>query len=58
MIELDRAVYSPCPLCEEGKGGPLWQIKARRVILDEKAQTVSYRDARLEMFGVPIAYTP
>ena len=58
VIEFDRAVYSPCPLCEEGKGGPLWQIKARRVILDEKAETVTYRDARMEMFGLPIAYTP
>ena len=57
-IEFDRAVYSPCPLCEEGKGGPLWEIKARRVVLDETAQTVTYNDARLEMFGVPIAYTP
>lgn len=57
-VELDRAVYSPCPLCSDGSGGPLWQIKARRVILDEQAQTVSYRDARLEMFGVPFLYTP
>ena len=57
-VEFDRAVYSPCPLCEEGKGGPLWEIKARRVILDEEAETVTYNDARLEMFGVPIAYTP
>ena len=58
LIELDRAVYSPCPLCDDGKGNPLWQIKARRVIYDQTAQTVSYRDARLEMFGLPIAYTP
>ena len=58
IVTLDRAVYSPCPLCKDGSGGPLWQIKARRVILDEQAQTVSYRDARLEMFGVPFLYTP
>jgi LPS-assembly protein len=58
VIELDRAVYSPCPLCKDGPGRPLWQIKARRVIWDQDAQTVSYRDARLEMFGVPVAYTP
>ena len=58
VIELDQAVYSPCPLCREDDGMPLWQIKARRVIYDENADTVSYRDARLEMFGFPIAYTP
>ena len=57
-VDFDRAVYSPCPLCENGESGPLWQIKARHVVLDEKAQTVTYRDARMELFGVPIAYTP
>ena len=46
VIEFEHAVYSPCPLCNEGKGGPLWQIKARRVVLDEQAETVTYRDAR------------
>ncbi len=58
VMEFEHAVYSPCPLCNEGKGGPLWQIKARHVVLDEKAETVTYRDARMELFGVPIAYTP
>jgi LPS-assembly protein len=58
VTELERAVYSPCPLCDDGKGGPLWQIKAGRVIYDETAETVSYRNARLELFGLPIAYTP
>lgn len=58
IVVFDRAVYSPCPLCNDGKGGPLWQIKARRVVLDEKAETLTYNDARMEMFGLPIAYTP
>lgn len=61
VIEFENAVYSPCPLCDGGGAGkpaPLWQIKARRVIYDEAADTVSYRDARLEMLGIPIFYTP
>lgn len=55
--ELDRAVYSPCEICEED-GEPLWQIKAERVVHDQATQTVAYRNARLELLGVPIAYTP
>ena len=58
VLVLDHAVYSPCPLCSSGKGGPLWQINARRVVLDDQAETVTYRDAWMEMFGVPVAYTP
>ncbi len=54
---LDRAVYSPCEICEDG-GDPLWQIKADRVVLDQATGTVAYRNARLELFGVPVLYTP
>jgi LPS-assembly protein len=54
---LDRAVYSPCEICEDG-GDPLWQIKAERVVLDQETGTVAYRNARLELFGVPVLYTP
>jgi LPS-assembly protein len=54
---LDRAVYSPCEICEDG-GEPLWQIKAERVVHDQATGTVAYRNARLELLGVPILYTP
>ena len=54
---LDRAVYSPCEICEDG-GDPLWQIKAERVVHDQATGTVAYRNARLELFGVPVFYTP
>jgi LPS-assembly protein len=55
--ELDRAVYSPCPICVASPT-PLWQIKARTVVQDQAARTVTYRGAVLEMFGVPVAYAP
>lgn len=54
---LDRAVYSPCEVCEDG-GDPLWQIKAERVVHDNVSRTVAYRNARLELLGVPVLYTP
>ena len=54
-----RAVYSPCELCKEDPTrAPVWQIKAARVTHDQKAQQVRYNDARMEILGVPIAYTP
>jgi LPS-assembly protein len=58
ITEVDKAVYSPCPLCQDGKGQPLWQIRARKVIHDQQERTLTYRDAVLEFFGVPVAYTP
>lgn len=56
QIELDYAVYTPCKVCE-GKD-PFWQLKAEKVKLDERKQRVTYEDAQLEFWGVPVAYTP
>ncbi len=55
----EKAVYSPCPVqCKVREGGPFWQIRARRVVHDQKARTLTYYDAVLEILGIPVAYTP
>jgi LPS-assembly protein len=57
--EVSNAVYSPCNLCEDDpEVSPLWQLKAVRVIHNTEEKRVEYRDAWLEVFGVPVAYTP
>jgi LPS-assembly protein len=56
--ELDRAVFSPCPLCPDSTAPPLWQISARRVIHDQAAQNVYYHHAFFELGGVPVFYLP
>lgn len=57
--ELDKAVYSPCRPCQDDPGRPLlWQVKALRVVHDQTSKDVEYEDAWLEMYGVPVAYTP
>ena len=55
---LDKAVYSPCEICEESSWPPLWQIRAERAVHDEESQTVTYRNAVMDILGVPILYTP
>ena len=60
IYSLHQAAYSPCPV--ESNDGcpkePSWQIKAVSVRYDPARQRVSYRGARIEMFGVPIAVLP
>lgn len=57
--ELARVVYSSCNLCpEDPTAPPLWQVQARRAVQDTEAQRITYRDAQLRMFGVPVFYTP
>lgn len=57
--ELDKAVFSPCELCEDDPTRPpLWQLKAVKVIHDQETKTIEYRDAWMEIYGVPVLYTP
>ncbi len=57
--ELAKAVYSPCKLCPgHPERAPLWQIKASRVIHDSERKVIKYKNAVLEIFGVPVVYTP
>lgn len=56
LTKMQDAVYSPCKICT-GED-PFWQLKARKVKVDNIEEIVSYRDAILEFSGVPIIYTP
>jgi LPS-assembly protein len=56
--DLDRAVFSPCPLCPDSEAPPLWRLTARRVTHDQEKQDITYRHAFLELYGVPVFYTP
>lgn len=59
VTTLSKAVYSPCELCpDDPDRPPLWQIKAVRIVHDQERHDISYEDSWLEIFGVPVAYTP
>lgn len=58
LTTLEDAVYSPCPLCADGKRPPVWQIRADRVRHDRTTRDVTYENARLEVLGVPVLWTP
>ncbi|HRJ02359.1 MAG TPA: LPS assembly protein LptD [Hyphomonas sp.] len=54
---LDQVVYTSCEVCET-KRTPTWQIRARRAVLDQESQMISYRDAVVEIAGIPVFYMP
>ena len=52
--EVSKAVYSPCPICPgSASRNPLWQIKAVNVVHDRSLRRIFYKDAFLEVFGLP-----
>ncbi|HLJ65136.1 MAG TPA: LPS assembly protein LptD, partial [Stellaceae bacterium] len=57
--EIRHGVYSPCELCREDPSRPpVWQIKADEIIHDKELQLIEYRDAVMEIDGIPVAYAP
>ncbi len=57
---LNEAIYSPCHV--EGHDGcpkrAVWAIKAVRITHDPVKHRISYRNARVEILGVPVIYLP
>ncbi|PZP86012.1 MAG: hypothetical protein DI582_04215 [Azospirillum brasilense] len=56
VTDLKDAVYTPCNVCEDME--PFWQIKARDVQIDQGDETIRYANAHMEIYGVPMMYTP
>lgn len=60
ITTLNHAAYTPCRV--ETDAGcpktPSWQITAVRVVVDEGRHRISYKDARLSLFGTTILALP
>ncbi|ABE63134.1 Organic solvent tolerance protein [Nitrobacter hamburgensis X14] len=55
----ENGVYTACAPCKDDpKKPPLWQVKGARIIHDQTEKMLYFEDARLEFFGVPMAYMP
>lgn len=56
---LESGVYTACEPCrDDPRKPPLWQVKAARIIHNQSEKMVYFEDAKLEFFGVPLAYMP
>ncbi|MDC0196200.1 LPS assembly protein LptD [Gammaproteobacteria bacterium] len=56
---MSNAVYSPCNTCATTPNKPpLWQLKAKKIIHDQRQQQLEYYDVWMEMVGIPVAYSP
>lgn len=56
---MQNGVYTACAPCKDDpKKPPLWQIEAARIIHDSGEKMIYFEDARVEFFGMPLAYVP
>jgi LPS-assembly protein len=56
VTKLDTASYTPCNLCKDM--APFWQMNAGDATVDDLDERVTYHNAFMEFFGVPVFYTP
>jgi LPS-assembly protein len=59
-LTLEQAAYSPCKV-ERPDGcpkEPSWQVKAAKVVYDPAKKRVNYKNARIELFGLPLIPLP
>jgi LPS-assembly protein len=54
----ENVSYTACKTCVAEDGTPLWQIVSDQTIHDENERTLTHRNARFEIAGVPIAWLP
>ncbi len=58
-FEVYRGVYSPCAIATFcGFTGPLWQVRAETVGHSDSRRELEFRDATLDIFGIPVAWLP
>jgi LPS-assembly protein len=57
--EMSKVVYTTCNLCaKDPSRPPLWQISAESAVQDTEHKKIEYKDATLQMYGIPVAYFP
>lgn len=60
LNELNQALYTPCEICatDGTPKEPTWSIKADKVVQDRDKQLVYYRNAVVQILGVPVVFLP
>lgn len=56
FILIENGSYTSCKICP-GKKTP-WKFKAKKAKLDEKNNSLKYKNVVMELYGVPIFYSP
>ena len=58
IVVYEKASYTACVDCVSEGGTPAWQIVADEAKHDLQERTIYYKNARLELGGVPVFWTP
>jgi LPS-assembly protein len=57
---VQEVVFSTCKVCKNNMipYTPLWQIKAKEALINQRDEKIEYRHGRIELFGTTVFYLP
>lgn len=59
VTTFEKSVYTACePCADKPEKPPLWQVKAAKIIVNQKEQMIYFENAKFEFLGMPIAWLP
>ncbi|MFL2802683.1 MAG: LPS-assembly protein LptD [Paracoccaceae bacterium] len=53
-----NSIGTSCKICSEDTSPPLWNIKSKLIVHDQDNKTLIFKNALLEIGGIPVFYTP
>ncbi len=57
--DFENGAYTACEPCRNDPNRrPIWEAKAKRITHNQAERTIEYRDAWMEVGGIPVIYTP
>jgi LPS-assembly protein len=60
LNQLSRAIFTPCDICREDGApkNPTWSVSADEIVQDHDRKIVYYRNAIIDVKGVPVLWLP
>ena len=59
LISVRKSIFTACKPCKNNPdASPTWQLRSGQTVYDEKDETISHKNVRIEMRGVPVFYLP
>ncbi len=56
---MSRGLYSTCDVCRDHPDyAPIWEIRANQITQDLENKRIEYKDAYLDLYGLPVVYLP
>ncbi len=56
--QFTNSMGTSCKICSKNNSSPLWNIKSETIVHNQENRTLIFKNALLEIGGIPVFYTP